>query len=172
MKEKRTRGGFHVSDSVRLFCMHLFFGILLLVAFRHLILPGDHLWTGEGARASWSMRLRGKVCKYAFKTAADAKWESPDFSALTPSQAANLDDPLFLLQFVQQTLCTKHKAVYATVWCRSISHQPALLIDREKDLCQATYSPVSHNEWITLRPGYWDQDYAAWFQATWGRNIQ
>lgn len=156
-----------------------FFVFLFAAAFGHVFIEGDHLWTGEGARFSWSMRLKGKVCRYSVKTSKDAsEWAKPDFSRLTDLQVVHLEDPLFLLQFVQQTYCLDRKEIYVRALCRAIGYQPQLLIDPERNLCQVSYHNVwapwtwGHNDWIHPHPGNWDSDYATWFGGTWGRGIR
>lgn len=160
------------SDRIRIRWMAVFFGVLILAAFRHLLLEGDQLWTGEGSRLSWSMRLKGKVCRYSVRSDPKENWVKPDFSKLTAVQVINLEDPLFFLQFAQQTVCKDHKPLYAYVPCRAIARMPQLLIDPNQDLCQASYQPFVHNDWISPYPGAWDEKYNEWFAGTWGKDIQ
>jgi hypothetical protein len=160
------------SDKFRIRVMFGFFILLFLGAFRHVLIQGDHLWTGEGARFSWSMKLKGKVCRYSLRADPKDEWVKADFEPLTKVQVANLEDPLFFLQYVQQTYCKNHKAAYAFVPCRAISYQPQLLLDPNRDLCQASYHSFVHNDWISPHPGNWDSDYSTWFGGTWGKGIR
>ena len=151
-----------------LYLAHGFFLLVILITFRHLLIPGDHLWTGEGARFSWSMRLRGKVCAFEIKAGPGNKeeamqWRQPNLKMLRPFQFGNLDDPFLFYLYVKNVQCPSQGTVYGRVSCRAISHQTSPLIDPGTDLCHADYSFIHHNDWITSEPGPWDPDYLRWF---------
>ena len=148
---------------IKLWGMGVFYLALIVIALRHLALEGDHLWTGEGARMSWSMRLRGKVCEHRIKFSEAQAWEAPNFTGLSFIQASQLDDPLFILQFVQQKYCKEKGKVFYGVACRAIGTLPAPLIDSSTDLCKAQYQSWSHNSWIYSDPGFRDPRYLEWF---------
>src|SRR4051812_17944164 len=122
-------------DRFRLWAMHGFFFILVSVALRHFLIHGDYLWTGEGARFSWSMRLRGKLCRHWVKSEG-AEWKKPNFSSLGFWQRSNMDDPYLFYLFVKSTLCKGGQSVYGKMNCRAISHLSAPLLRTEVDLCQ------------------------------------
>lgn len=159
------------SDRFRLGLMILFFLGAILVSFRHYLIEGDHLWTGEGARVSWSMRLRGKICRYSIRFDENSEWAPAKFENLTFIQANTLDDPLFILQWAQQSVCKDHNEVFMKVPCRAIGRHPDLLIREDQNLCKAHYNVFFHNSWIYPEPGSEDEDFSLWFASKWGKDI-
>ena len=159
--------GPHQRVPFKLFGMGVFYLILFVIALRHLAFEGDHLWTGEGARMSWSMRLRGKSCQHRVKFSESKDWERPDFTGLGFIEANQLDDPLFILQFVQQKYCKEKGTVYYGVACRAIGTLPAPLINSSINLCQEHYNLWAHNQWIYSEPGFRDPNYLDWFHQRW-----
>jgi hypothetical protein len=126
------------------------------VSARHWLIPGDFLWTDEGARFGWNMRLRGKQC--VFETSPDGRaWRKLSFEALNPRQRATMSDPQLFLDYVQQATCPNGRPVYAQVVCRSTNRGPAPLIDPGVDLCRTEYSVWRHNAWIMTEPGTWGE---------------
>ena len=151
-------------DRIRLWIFHLLILLVVLIAARHFFIEGDYLWTGQGARLSWSMRLKGKVCDFQVKDQG-GQWERPDLTALSPWQKGALEDPYFFWRYVLALHCGSNKAVFAKVTCRAVSHRPAELIDPTVDLCRATYSFMTSNPWIRPNPGPWDPNYLHWFES-------
>jgi hypothetical protein len=151
--------------------IHVFFIALTLFSFRHVVIPGDHLWTGEGARFSWSMRLKGKNCRFQKKNKND-EWKTIEFSDLTFWQSTNLDDPFLFLSYVQKVLCPTEPEVYAKVSCRSIGRSSNLLIDPAVNLCQVNYQVFGHNAWISGYPGEPDPLFRYFLNRQYTRSLQ
>ena len=150
-------------ERVRLWLFHFLILIVVLIAVRHFFIEGDYLWTGQGARLSWSMRLKGKVCDFQIKNDIGA-WERPDLSSLSPWQRGSLEDPYFFWRYVRALRCGEGTSAFGKVTCRAVSRLPAALIDPTVNLCKATYDFTKANPWIFPNPGPWDPTYRRWFE--------
>ncbi len=145
--------------------LHGFFLVLTVFSFRHVLILGDHLWTGEGTRLSWSMRLNGKYCHIEVKVKPEDPWLLPDVRGLTPIQRDNLSDPYLFLQYAKKVYCPQSHSLYGSMDCRAVSHIRSPLIRTDVDLCTATYKILSHNEWILPLPGPIDPHYLDWLKV-------
>ncbi len=131
---------------------HLAFAALLALSARHFVRAGDFLWTEEGSRFAWNMRLLSKNCTY--RVSQDQRhWRSLSFESLTSRQRMVMSNPQHFLAYVQRTVCPDQASVYADVRCTTVGREPAPLLDPGIDLCRAHYSVWAHNDWISLEPG-------------------
>jgi hypothetical protein len=131
---------------------HAYFLALIVISLRHLLIPGDVLWTDEGSVMDWHMLLRSQRCGFLLSHDG-SPWEEPDLSRLSPAQRLHLSKPTLLLSFVRQTACTSGKEVRVKSICATSVNEAAPLIDEKMNICEASYHYLSHNDWITLAPG-------------------
>src|SRR5688500_2148821 len=90
----------------KLLAMHLFFVVLAAVSLRHLVIPGDVLWTTEGDFVSWPMRLHFKGCTVQIGPE-PGQWTEADLSMLSKRQANQVVSPFVFRQYVRKVHCPR-----------------------------------------------------------------
>ena len=137
--------------------LSLFFTFQLAMPLRHLVYPGDLLWTEEGFRFSWRVMLVDKSGT-AFFTVVDQQtrktWEVFPGDYLTPQQEKQMAyQPDMILQFAHfleaEFAAQGHEdvAVYAESYVSMNGRGSRPLVDATVDLTRERYSLVP-KDWL------------------------
>jgi vitamin K-dependent gamma-carboxylase-like protein len=131
--------------------------VQVLVPLRHLLYPGDVLWTEEGHRFSWRMKLRDKDGDARFlitDPASGREWAVNPRAYLGSRQRDRLaGDPDMILQFSHFLAEEKRKQgfpnvqVHALVMATVNGRGPQLLINPAVDLAKERRT-LGHARWI------------------------
>lgn len=143
-----------------------YFAVQVAVPFRHLIYPGNVLWTDEGERFAWRMKLRGKKARFRM-TLADP--ETGVVESVDPPR--DLDGlqifrmeirPDMILQYAHHLRDRRVREgrprpiIRAEVTAKLNDREPQPLIDPDVNLSEVEDKIFSPSPWIVpLRPFLW-----------------
>lgn len=84
----------------------VFFAVQIFVPLRHYLYPSDVLWSNEGSRFAWHMKLRslsGEAAFHVTDPASGQTWEIDPSRHLTPRQLSKMSpQPDMILQFAHE----------------------------------------------------------------------
>jgi hypothetical protein len=148
----------------------------VLIPFRHLLYPGNVLWTEEGQLFSWHMMLRTKVTGVQFIAADTSRQKAEIVDVmrwLTPRQFEEMThDPEMMREFAHfvrrqyQADGTGGVEIHVLALCSLNGRKPQLLVDRAVDLASQPRT-LGHKSWIVplaepFRWDAWDVPVAEW----------
>ena len=136
--------------------------VQLLLPWRHLLYPGDRLWTEEGFRFAWHVMVAEKTGQTAFHVldpATNERWTIRPGDELTPLQEKQMAfQPDLLWQYAQHLERRFHLAGHPGVEVRaeayaSVNGGPTrLLIDPDIDLTRAREASALNRGCSATRP--------------------
>lgn len=137
--------------------LSIFVILQLLIPLRHFLIPGNVLWTEEGQKFSWQMKLRTKneIASYLVKDKVSGKvYDINIYNYLRPWQKEIMEDkPNLIWQFCQIVKEDFRKqgieiAFYANIKASLNGRKYQALIDSTIDLTSVSYNTFSHSKWI------------------------
>jgi hypothetical protein len=123
---------------------------------RHLALPGDHHWTGEGYRFAWNVLLTersGSVTFLVRDPATGERWVADASELYTPNQLRVMaTEPDLIHQAALAIADDRDLEVRVDAWVSLNGRPPAPLIDPDVDLAAEPRDPWP-DAWILPSPG-------------------
>ncbi len=136
----------------------VFFGVQILLPLRHFLLPGNVIWTEEGMRFAWHMRLRAKwgdgTTFFVTDPTSGENWTVDPAEELAPFQADELAiEPGMILQYAHH-LADRWRAdghpeveVRVEAYASLNGRASQLLVDPTVDLA-AQPRTLLHQPWV------------------------
>ena len=137
--------------------LSIFVILQLIIPLRHFLIPGNAIWTEEGQKFSWQMKLRTKseIASYLIKDKVTGKvYDINIYNYIRPWQKKIMEDkPNLVWQFCQIVKNDFKKrgieiAFYANIKASLNGRKYQPLIDSTVDLASVPYNTFSHSNWI------------------------
>jgi hypothetical protein len=157
----RIAEGQHAGAALRpapIFLIAVYAAIQILLPMRHVLIPGDVLWTDEGARFSWRSKVasRSSAAIFYVANAKDKTVRSVDpADELGAARArAMAKHPVMILQFARHLADAGFATngvrpeVRVRALCALNGRMPRLLIDPQINLAASRSSAFGHDAWI------------------------
>lgn len=136
-----------------------FFALQVALPLRHVVIPGDVLWTEEGHRLSWRMMLRQRHGTIHFRVVdkrSEQEWRYPldHLPRKHLNFVSNKPDGIWqMAQRIKHIYAEKgiSVAVYADCFVSVNGSEYARFIDPNVDLAAAPYHYFGHSAWILHR---------------------
>jgi vitamin K-dependent gamma-carboxylase len=146
----------HVGHSVRLRPVWvglaaLYVLAMVVIPLRHLAIPGDVRWTGEGYLGSWQVMLTDKTGTVEFVVTEDGRsWIVPPPAGLTDRQLAVMATDPALIRQTARIIAADYDG---TVGARAIvAVNGRTAVDFTDPTIDLTHGPVSASEWVIAAP--------------------
>jgi len=124
---------------------------MLVVPVRHLAIPGDVRWTGEGYQGAWQVMLTDKTGLVDFVVRKDgSRWIVPPPAYLTDRQRAVMStDPALIAQTARLIAAEHGGSVSARALVAVNGRRSVRFTDESVDIGQG---PVATSVWVTAAP--------------------